>query len=649
MNRLANATSTYLRESADQPVDWHTWSEEAFRKAKEEDKPILVDVGASWCHWCHVMDQQNYSDPEVARILNEYFIPIKVDRDEMPDVDRKLQQAVSAMTGEGGWPLTAFLTPEGKVFFGGTYFPPEDMYGKVGFKRLLWQIVKIWKEEREKLNVAANTVVRFLAESREVEELEPTPEVVDQVINFIISNFDLEEGGLGNGMKFPHPTVDELLLSQWFRTRDNSYRKLVSFTLTKMYFGGIFDQVGGGFHRYSVDREWWVPHFEKLGVDNAELLLDYFSAYLETKDPEFLDCISMTSSFLLRDMKVEGGFANSLDADSEGVEGKYYTWTEGELQEALGDDFQLGIWLFSFRASPEVEGRKVLKRSASLYELTRRLSTDQFEAQKKLSELRERLRKYREESRKKPNVDDNLYTYTNSRIGEALLLTSVILGQGAREALGVIDKLNSAGRRLGGGEPLMEDYAASASALLSAYEVTGRINYLDSALRVWDRLFSFKTSQGFVDSARSDEVTMADTPNESPNSIALKTWIKLWIGGKVEFDPSIAKVITSRILTNPPFYAGVAGSLDAILRGAAHVVVIDEGDSKADSLHRSALSIYHPLKLVERVTPDRKDELPPPLRAMLSYGTGSRAYVCVGNTCSLPVYEAEKVRTLLSH
>jgi len=649
MNRLRDAASAYLRESASQPVDWYQWSDEAFQKAKEEDKPLLVDVGAAWCHWCHVMDEQNYSDPQVAEILNKYFVPVKVDRDEMPEVDRRLQKAVSAMTGEGGWPLTAFLTPDRKVFFGGTYFPPEDMYGKVGFKRLLLEIIRVWREERDKLNTAANTVVKFLEESKQTEELDLSEEVLEQATNYIVSNYDMEEGGLGTRMKFPHPTVDQLLLARWFRTKDNAYRKLVTFTLRKMFFGGVFDQVGGGFHRYAVDREWSVPHFEKLAVDNGELLMDYFTAYLETQDPEMLDCLRMTSDFILRDLKVAEGFASSIDADSEGMEGKYYTWTEEEVREALGNDAEVAMWLFSLKTSPEVEGRKVLRRAADTVELAKRMGVSVQEASGKLSSIRARMLQYRDQRRRRPFRDENVYTYHNSRVAEALLLSSPLLGKGEKEALQVASKLNVVGRRLGGGgEGILEDFASSASCLLTAYELTGNPSYLSSTLNVWEGVYSFKSPQGFRDSKRTDEVTMADTPNESPNSIALRVWIKLSQGGKVDMDPSIGRVISSQILTNPPFYAGVAISADSLLKGAAHVVIIDEGDGKANSLHKAALLSYYPLKFVERVTDDRKDELPPTIRSMLSHGSGSRVYVCVGNTCRLPVNEPEKVAGLLN-
>jgi len=622
MNKLKDSKSAFLLQASDSPIDWYPWSEEAFEKAKKEDKPILVDVGAAWCHWCHVMDEETYNDPEVVKIINENFVAIKVDRDELPDLDRELQNLVSAITGESGWPLTVFMTSDKKVFFGGTYFPPDDAYGRIGFKRLLKEILRIWREDRKKVNEIANATSSL---SISLNTLSPEWTIIDNSISAIVANFDLENGGLQGQMKFPHPTVDELLLAYSFFTGDDVEKKLSMFTLKKMYYGGIFDQVGGGFHRYTVDNEWYVPHFEKLLIDNAELLLDYALGYEYSRDEELLDTIRMLYDFLVRDMKIEGGFANSLDADSEGKEGYYYTWTEEEFKEAIPNE-DLDYWskFFDLIYGKEVEGRKVLRRTVEYRDLIKRYSLD------KLNEIRMRLLEYREKNREKPFRDNNLYTHPNARIAEALFNVYPLLNKGVNEALEIVNKLGKTiTRRLGGGkEGLLEDYASSTLALISAYEITGEDKYKDLAIELSTNL---KNVEGYA----------MDSPSESSESLRLKALLKLsqLTEEKVDvkvYDPS------------PAFTAGVLYSAMSYIKGVAHIVVVDEKDGKAKDLHNTALTTYYPFKVVEIITEDKKDYFPSYMRSMVNYNKGNtRAFVCVGNRCSMPIFISEKLKLYL--
>jgi uncharacterized protein YyaL (SSP411 family) len=655
--RLANSKSAYLRESVEQPVQWYTWSEEAFKKAKEEDKPILIDVGASWCHWCHVMDSETYSNNEIASIINQYFVPIKVDRDEMPDVDRKLQLAVSALVGESGWPLTVFMTPDGKVFFGGTYFPPYDKFGRPGFKRILLEIVRLWREERNKLINIAEQLIQLL-NSREKNQNEFNENFINDCISNILSEYDIEYGGINSGMKFPHPTIDEILLSAHFWNNDDVPGKTVKFTLRQMYYGGIFDQVGGGFHRYTIDREWWIPHFEKLLIDNAELVLDYLNAFNLFKDLEFLDALQLTVDFIIRDMKVEGGFANSIDADSEGVEGKYYTWTKNEIREAVGNDYEIVERIFGLnKQGGVVENRKVLKRFIGLKDLSKILNKSAEDTIKWLSDIRKKLYEYRVKNRKMPFRDENKYTYPNCRTAEALLSSYIILNKGLNEGLEVVNKLSkTVTRRLEGGrEGLLEDYATATLALIKAYEVTGEMNYYELAMELGKKILEFKTNDGFSDSINDKNlITINDMPNESPNSLAIRALLKLSVLNPYEFKIDEKDIKGLLTLINPlrsSFYSGILFNLFSILKGIAHIVIIDEKDGEAQKLHNEIMKIYYPFKITEKVTEENKEHLNPIIKNMLNYGRekGSRVYICIGNKCSMPVTDLEKIRILLKN
>jgi len=628
MNRLKDAESSFLRLSADSEIDWYPWSDDAFKKAREEDKLILVDVGASWCHWCHVMDETTYKDREVIELINKYYVAIKVDRDEMPDLDKQLQLAVSSLTGESGWPLTVFMTPDGKVFYGGTYFPPEDAYGRIGFKRLLQELNRIWREERDKILQVSSTLHSSLKDI-EYSVDNPDWDKVEEVVSAIVSNYDFDHGGLQGTMKFPHPTIDELLMAYSYYTKDDTELKLSTYTLKKMYYGGIFDQVGGGFHRYTVDDEWYVPHFEKLLIDNAELLLDYIHAYQLTQDPEILDALNLTSQFILRELFIGEGFANSLDADSEGKEGYYYTWTEDEFKEALqGEDYRLWIRVFNVDRGEEIEGKKVLRRVMDVNDLSKFVNNPLG----KLSEIRMKLLEYRVKNRKPPFRDDNVYTYPNARVTQALLESSVITGKGLNEALRVVDKFSrKITRRIGGGKDgLPEDYAAALLAAISAYEVTGNVKYKDLIFALEGQLKSLDYSYPI------------DSPNESVASLALKGLLKTSVmkgeiaNVKVPFAP------------NPLFVAGIAHVTASLVKGTAHIVIIDEKDGKADELHKTALLAYHPMKMVEKVSPDNADYLPSFIKAMIKFNQGtSRAYVCKGTSCSMPITSPEKIKLLL--
>jgi uncharacterized protein YyaL (SSP411 family) len=336
---LKGAASAYLRSAAHQPVDWYPWSEAAFARAQQEDKPILLDIGASWCHWCHVIDHESYEDPDLAKIINEHFIAIKVDRDERPDIDARFQHAISAISGQGGWPLTGFLTPAGQPFFGGTYFPPVDAHGRPSFKRVLLSVAQYYRDQKTDATNMADELHRRLAaigEARGGGTLELG--LLNQAVEALGQAFDMANGGFGTAPKFPHPAAIELLLRRYARTREEWMVTAVKRTLDKMARGGFHDQVGGGFHRYSTDARWIVPHFEKMLYDNAGLLVNYLHGFQATGDPYFRTVAEDTIEFMATVLSdgSRGGFYGSQDADlGPGDDGSYFTWTPDEARAVL--------------------------------------------------------------------------------------------------------------------------------------------------------------------------------------------------------------------------------------------------------------------------------------------------------------------------
>src|SRR5438094_2853685 len=339
LNSLAEAASPYLRSAMHQPIHWRQWGEEAFAEARRQNKPVLLDIGAVWCHWCHVMDRESYDNPDVAQIINENFIAIKVDRDERPDVDSRYQAAVSAMSGQGGWPLTAFLTPDGKPFYGGTYFPPDDHYGRPGLKRVLQAIATAYRDQHGEITQSAEQVMSAIAEAETFRGRRGkfSPEIVGTIIDSAARLFDVQHGGFGSQPKFPHPAVMDLIIDRYARTGEDFLRTIITATLEKMARGGVYDQLAGGFHRYSVDERWIVPHFEKMSYDNAGLLVNYVHAYQLTKN-EFFREIALGIIFFIENVlsDPECGFYASQDADySLQDDGDYFTWTLDELKSVL--------------------------------------------------------------------------------------------------------------------------------------------------------------------------------------------------------------------------------------------------------------------------------------------------------------------------
>jgi len=340
-NRLIHETSPYLLQHAHNPVDWHPWGEEAFQKAKSENKPVLLSIGYSACHWCHVMERESFENEEIAALMNELFVSIKVDREERPDLDEIYMNAVQMMTGRGGWPMTMFLTPEGKPFYGGTYFPPEDRYNVPGFPKILRGVANaFYKQPQDVENSVSQILARLQSMSRSAESAGPfDPDIIIRGAEQLQQAHDSEHGGFGRAPKFPNAGVYELFLRAFHQSKNPRFLDTITYTLSKMAQGGIFDHLGGGFHRYSVDEKWLVPHFEKMLYDNAQLVRVYAQVYQITGAPQFKRVVEETVDYLLREMlQPQGGFYSTQDADSEGEEGKFFVWTPQEVSQILGAD-----------------------------------------------------------------------------------------------------------------------------------------------------------------------------------------------------------------------------------------------------------------------------------------------------------------------
>src|SRR5690349_18600503 len=503
LNSLAKASSAYLRSAMHQPIRWYQWGEEAFAAAKRENKPILLDIGAVWCHWCHVMDRESYESAELAEVINSKFIAVKVDRDERPDIDSRYQAAISAMTGQGGWPLTAFLTPDGKPFFGGTYFPPDDHWGRPGFKRVLLAIAEAFENKKAEVAQQAEMVLNAIshAEAFSGREGRVSPNLAPSIVASAVKLFDREHGGFGTAPKFPHPSALDLIAHQYARSGDAELREVLVTTLQHMARGGVYDQLAGGFHRYSVDERWVVPHFEKMCYDNSELLKNYVHAYQATGETLFAavarDIIRWMDEWLSD--REHGGFYASQDADvSLDDDGDYFTWTVDEALAALNEDeFRVAQLYYDINDVGEMHhnpAKNVLYVRASVAEIGVRLGMQEARVAVLLDSAKEKMYAARK-NRPTPYVDKTVYTGWNGLCVSAYLTAARVFDLEAvlHFALRSLDWILSDGwnerglkhiiaysepQAVAGSVPgMLDDYAFVAFACLDAYEISSDLSY----------------------------------------------------------------------------------------------------------------------------------------------------------------------------
>ena len=555
-NRLKDSASPYLRSAAHQPIDWQEWGENAFARAKAEDKPILLDIGAVWCHWCHVIDRESYENATIANIINEHFVPVKVDRDERPDVDSRYQAAISALSGQGGWPLTGFLLPDGKPFFGGTYFPPEDAMGRPGFRRILLAVADAYKNKRSDLERAANSLADAVAQAEMFTgaraEFDLT--VIDAQVKSITDQFDIKNGGFGRSPKFPHSSAIDLVLERYQQTKEKHLLAIAETTMEKMARGGVYDQLAGGFHRYSVDERWLVPHFEKMSYDNSELLRNCLHGWQATQNAflrETAEGIIGWVDEVLSD-RFNGGFYGSQDADySLDDDGDYFTWTLAELRQALAPDEARVMELYydveahgEMHHNPE---KNVLWIARNPDEIAKSLGLEESTVRLTIAKGKGKMLAARK-PRPTPYVDTTMYASWNAMFVSAYFESGRVLsGSIARDcrafAQKTLDRMlreiwtdsRGFGHRIGGPklEGSLDDQVFGVLALLDAYEATLDVRYFDAARRTMDLAidrYGDAQTGGFFDRP-SDAAPMGgldvrrkpfqDSPTPGANSVAI--------------------------------------------------------------------------------------------------------------------------------
>lgn len=546
MNRLANEKSAYLQHASKQKIDWHPWSEEAFEKARTEDKPVFLSSGAIWCHWCHVMAKECFEDEEVVRLLNEYFIPVKLDRDQRPDIDRRYQQALAAMGMSGGWPLSIFLTCDKKPFYGGTYFPPDEGFGRPGFKAILLAISRLYSEKKDEALSYGEQYIEFLKNQTALPGEGFEESMLGDAEKKMLSGMDLRNGGFGSAPKFAMPGALEFLINRYFLNKDAVLGNALKNTFLSMAYGGIHDQLGGGFHRYSTDMAWIIPHFEKMADDNAWFLRNYIDAYRIFGESYFKEVAEGIISFLMRELSdPEGGFYASQDADvTPDDEGGYFLWSDEDFKNILKDE-EYKVLSFYFLhqkgAMRHDTSKMVLHTEMGTGDLAKKLNLEEEKVRAILSIGKERLLNERGK-REKPVIDRAMYTSLNG-----MLITSFFKAYGAlgdekakNFAVMSLDRilktnvLNGHLLHSEGVEAFLDDYANIVYALISAYEVSGGKNYLDHADLYMGQCigkFRDKNDGGFFDT--ENEVIglrlkgIEDSPHPSANSTAIMCLIKL--------------------------------------------------------------------------------------------------------------------------
>ncbi|MBA3344953.1 MAG: thioredoxin domain-containing protein [Gemmatimonadales bacterium] len=681
-NRLAEAASAYLKSAAHQPINWYPWGDQAFAAAATQDKPVLLDIGAVWCHWCHVMDGESYEDPELARYLNEHFICIKVDRDERPDVDARYQRAVQALIQQGGWPLTAFLTPVGEVFYGGTYFPPDGKHGRPGFRTVLASVLDAYRSRRDQVEAQAQAIRRAL--DAHLDEAAPgqiAPRMLEDAVSQMARVFDPVHGGFGSQPKFPHPGAMTFLLHRWYDQPSEQVRTIIDRTLQGMARGGVYDQLGGGFHRYSVDAEWIVPHFEKMSYDNSELLAVYVDAYALYGTEEYAAVARGIVGWVLEVASdPKGGYAASQDADV-GLEddGDYFTWTRDEaVAELTPRELEVASAYYDIGTAGEMHhnpGKNVLYVATTVQAIAVRTRQSEEDVLALLGSAREKLRAARTR-RTAPFVDRTRYTNWNAMMASAMLRAGVALGDGRARthALATLSLLrrdageaDAVPHTPGGVAGLLDDQVQAAAAALDAYEVTADHSWLEWSERLMERVWRDywdAEGGGLFDTARDRTAELGllparakpvqDTPTPSPNGVA-----GIVCGRLHELTGDSRWRERGEALVNA--FAGSAGDLglyaaayllaaDRHLSPATHLVIVgDPGDETADEMHRIALSTFLPRKVVQRLTPADAGTrpLPPALGGMLAVGGGPRGYACTGASCRQPAESAEGWRITL--
>ena len=669
-NNLISETSPYLLQHAHNPVDWYPWGEIALARARAEDKPILLSIGYSACHWCHVMEHESFENEEIAKLMNENFVNIKVDREERPDLDQIYMSAVQMMTGQGGWPMTMFLTPAGVPFYGGTYFPPADRYNMPGFPRVLMSVAEAYRSQPDQV---ASTATAMLGELRRVGLAEASREVLttdllDASYRRIAANFDSVNGGFGGAPKFPPSMTLEFLLHTFHRTGDRKALEIVRHTARKMAEGGMYDQLGGGFHRYSVDAKWLVPHFEKMLYDNALLSRFYLHVYQVTKDQSARRVAEEILDYVIREMTdASGGFYSSQDADSEGQEGEFFVWTRQEILEALGaHDADLFCDYFNVTESGNFEGRNILNVTASLDDVAIRNNVTVEELGDALGTGRKTLFDIREK-RVKPGRDEKVLTAWNGLMLGSFAEAAAILDRSDYREIAeanagfLLDHLQHDGLLLrtykDGNAKLnayLEDYACLIDGLVSLYETSGRLKWIESALSLTERMideFWDGEAGGFFFTGRSHEQLIVrskeflDNATPSGNSIAALSLLRLSLLTENEtyrrHATTVLRLMADQIRRYPSAFGFACRAVDFYLGSPAEIAIVGRAEAPGlKDLIRAAWEVYIPNRVVALYLEDdaRASTIIPLLRDRTTLTSGPTAFVCQSYTCKTPVH-----------
>jgi uncharacterized protein YyaL (SSP411 family) len=670
-NRLAGETSPYLQQHKDNPVDWYPWGDEAFERARADDRPVLLSVGYSACHWCHVMAHESFENPDIAAAMNRDFVNIKVDREERPDVDGIYMQAVQGMTGHGGWPMTVFLTPDGTPFFGGTYFPPEERMGMPGFPAVLRAAAEAYKTRRAEIDSAGARMRDALRPVQFPAGQDVSAGQLDAAARSLLEQTDDRHGGFGGAPKFPHPMALDLMLRRFRASRDHRLLDAALLTLDSMARGGVFDQVGGGFHRYSVDGHWGVPHFEKMLYDNAQLVPVYLHAYQLSGSQDMLDIATRTLDYLVREMRLpEGGFAASQDADSPGGEGAFFVWTSAQLREVLGeDDGAFAARAFGVTDSGNFEhGTTVLSLPepvAKIAELTGRPHSD---VRQRLASVEARLYDARAQ-RPAPARDGKVITAWNALAVRAFAETAAVLRRDDYAAVArstadfLLQRLVVDGRVLRTWKDgtahvagFLEDVALLADSLLTLYEATGQPQYFDAGRRLGQQIIErYRSDDGaYYDTAADGESlivrprTIDDNPVTSGQSAAASAFGRLamftgddhWRRHALEIIGPLAQIVPRA----PLALASLAAAAEFVLGPVREIAVAGDRDAEGTrTLVGSIWRRFDPLRVLAWGPADTV----PLLQDRPARDGAPTAYVCRNFVCDAPVTDAAALDALL--
>ncbi|HEX9775063.1 MAG TPA: thioredoxin domain-containing protein [Actinomycetota bacterium] len=672
VNRLKDATSPYLLQHAENPVDWYEWGPEALDRARAEDKPILLSVGYAACHWCHVMAHESFEDAQTARLMNERFVCVKVDREERPDVDGVYMAAVQAMTGQGGWPMTVFLTPAGEPFWGGTYFPPEPRHGMPSFRDVLAAIHDAWTTKRDAVLAQSADITAHIDRAAALPSAsgEPSGETLANATRSMLEQLDPEWGGFGGAPKFPQPMTLEFLLRMHLAGAEGALGA-VTLTLDRMARGGIFDQVGGGFHRYAVDRIWLVPHFEKMLYDNAQLLRLYARAWQVTGSPLYRETAERTADFLLAEMRhPDGGLFASLDADSDGAEGTFYVWPYEEIIAIAGDDMPVAVAAFALSGSGNWEGVNVLWRPDPDEAIAAEAGIGAGELRAALDRVRTRLAEARAQ-RPRPATDDKVIASWNGMAIAALAEAGRVFGRtdflaaaetAARFVLGRMRRedgrlLRSWREGRTSGPAFLDDYAHMADACLTLYETTFEPSWWREARALGEAMLAlFAGDRGFADQGVDAEPLVVrprdpfDNATPSGSSAACDVLLRI---GALSGEPAPAAPVAAFLATAgslaaraPLAFGNALCAVDRMLSPGREIAVVGTpGEPDARALVEAAHGRYIPNRVIAAGEPGSTE--PALLRDRPQVGGSATAYVCENFLCRRPVTRPEELAALL--